>query len=228
MFEAQVHTVPMASPEDVGAVEGLFDAGIVDPAHVVAIMAQTEGDSYVGGCWTLALRRLFARRLTLSLGELSERIPMLMIAGTAGLMSPHATLFVNKPVTGKAGNCVARLAVGVASTRPLLPEEYGTTTQVGLVADSVRAAMKAAGIEDAQDVVSVEMKCPQMTPQRMDEAAARGRTVVSLTPPVAASMSRGAAALGTAVALVEIRAGEISESVIGRPPDLSTTRARVA
>src|SRR5258708_2787539 len=134
MFEAQVHTVPLASPEDVGAVEGLFDAGIVDPAHVVAIMAQTEGDSYVRGYSTLALQRLFARRLNLSLGELSERIPMLMIAGTAGLVSPHATFFVNKSVTGNAGNCVARLAVGVGRTRLLLTDEYGNTTQVRLVA----------------------------------------------------------------------------------------------
>src|SRR5258708_33107911 len=84
--------------------------------------------------------------------------------------------------------------------------------------------MKAAGIEDGQDVVSVEMKCPQMPPQRMDEATARGRTVVSLTPAVASSMSRGAAALGAAVALGEIPAGEISDSVIGRRPDLYTTR----
>lgn len=224
MFEAQVHTVPMATPEDVSGVEGLFDDGIVDPVHVVAVMAQTEGDHYVRGYSTLAMQRLFSQRLNVSFGELAERLPMLMIAGTAGLMSPHATLFVNKPARGKAGNCVARLAVGVASTRPLLPEECGTTVEVELVADAVNTAMKGAGIAAAQDVVSVEMKCPQMTLQRMDDAFARGRTLVSRTPAVASAMSRGAAALGAAVALGEVSAAEISDSVIGRRPDLFTTR----
>ncbi len=223
MVEAQVHTVPMASPDDVDGVADLFDRGIVDPAHVVAIIAQTEGDGYARGFSALALQLLFAARLGVSRDEIFDRIPMLMIGGTAGLMSPHFTLFVNKPATGK-GEGARRLALGVSSTRTLLPEEYGTEIQLRLVADGVRAAMKSAGLKTTDDVVCVEMKCPQMTGKRIADAVARGKTVVDPNPMIASAMGRGAAALGAALALGEISDSDVSDAIIGRRSDLYTTR----
>ena len=60
MHEAQVHTLPMASPSDVSAFAALFHAGTVDPRHVVALIAQTEGDGHARGYAALSLRLLFA------------------------------------------------------------------------------------------------------------------------------------------------------------------------
>ena len=223
MFEAQVHTVPMEGPDDVSSVAALFDQGVVDPAHVTAIIAQTEGDGHARGYSALSLQLLFAERLAIARVEVSARIPMLMIGGTAGLMCPHVTLFVNKP-TSNAGTGEPRLAIGVTSTRTLLPEEYGTAAQIELVADGVREAIESAGIKSPDDVVCVEMKCPQMTARRIDDAAARGRKPVHSNPMVASSMSRGAAALCAALALGEVPASEIADSIVGRRTDLCTER----
>lgn len=224
MVEAQVHTVPMASPDDVSAVEALLDADVVDPADVVAVIAQTEGDGYARGYAALSLQLLLAERLGLSRSDVFARIPMLMIGGTAGLMSPHYTLFVNKPAKRAVAGHAPRLAIGVASTRALLPEEYGTTAEIEMVAAGVREAMALAGIKSPADVVCVEMKCPQMTAQRMDDALSRGRQIVDANPQVASAMCRGAAALGAALALEEIPASEVSDNIVGRRADLYTSK----
>jgi cyanuric acid amidohydrolase len=223
MHEAQVFTVPMAAPYDVGGVAALFDAGTVDPAHVVALIAQTEGDGHARGFAAQSLQLLLADRLGLSRDAVFARIPMLMIGGTAGLMSPHITLFVNRPGTERADGA-PRLALGVASTRPLLPEEYGTPTQVALVADAVRAAMAQAGMTHPDEVVCIEMKCPQMTEGRMKDALIRGVGVVHPSPAAASSLSRGASALGAAVAMGEVPADCITQEAIAGRPDLFTTR----
>src|SRR6187401_2295093 len=90
--EAEVHTVPMAHPEDTSSVAKLFDCGLVDPAHVIAVMAQTEGGGE-GRAWAAAaLRRLLGERLGVAVETLAITVPMLMIGGTAGLMCPHVTL----------------------------------------------------------------------------------------------------------------------------------------
>jgi cyanuric acid amidohydrolase len=224
MFEAQVHTVPMSSPSDTRAVAALFEGGIVDPAHVVALIAQTEGDGYARGYAALSLQLLLASALRVSQEAITARVPMLMIGGTAGLMSPHITLFVKKPVKSSVKRKGKRLAIGVASTRVLRPEEYGRATQVELVSAAVRAAMDDAGIRSAQDVTCVELKCPQMTAERMADAHARGEAVVDENPNVASSLSRGASALGAAVALGEVPSSEITDEVIGRRLDLYTLR----
>lgn len=224
MFEAQVHTVSMESPDDVAEVAALFNSGRVDPADVVAVIAQTEGDGYARGYAALSLRLLFCERLGLAQATVFDRIPMLMIGGTAGIMSPHYTLFVNKPSPTSNAGGEPRLAIGVTSTRPLLPEEYGTVTQVDLVAAAVDDAMRKACIATPHEVACVELKCPQMTAQRMEDAAGRGRGVADPNPLVASAMCRGAAALGAAVALGEIPASEVSDAVIGKRTDLYTNR----
>jgi cyanuric acid amidohydrolase len=224
VFEAQVHTVPMASPDDVGAVAALFDSGAVDPADVAAIIAQTEGDGYARGYSALSLQLLFGQRLGISTADVFVRIPMLMIGGTAGLMSPHFTLFVNKPAADGTKSAGARLAIGVASTRRLNPEEYGTAAQIELVASGVREAMRRAGITSPDEVACIELKCPQMTAKRAADASARGKTVVNANPMTVSSMSRGASALGAAVALGEVSPTEISDAIVAGRPDLYTMK----
>ena len=199
MVEGEVHTVAMASPEDVSKVAELFDSGRVAPADVIAIIAQTEGDGYARGYSALALQNLFSERLNVSRKQIFEQIPMLMIGGTAGMMCPHFTLFVNKPSSARGNPGIKRMVLAAATTRALLPEEYGRMAEVEEVAKTVKATMKTAGITDPVDVHSVQLKVPSMTAVRMNDAARRGQSVCDPNPVVASGKTRGAAALGTAV-----------------------------
>jgi cyanuric acid amidohydrolase len=225
MKQAEVHTVPMGAPDDVSNVRALFKSGAVDPAHVIAIIAQTEGDGYARGFAAQSMQLLLGEYLKISNQEVFDRIPMMMIGGTAGIMCPHYTLFVNKPAPNVTPSKEKRLVLGSASTRALLPEEYGRIAQVNLVTAAVEKAMAEAGITDPNDVVCVELKVPQMTGARMKEAASRGKAVVNDNALVASGMSRGASALGAAIALGEIPASAVRDEFIGRSTDIYSERA---
>ena len=211
-FESRVIRVPMNSPGDVSGVAALFDSREVDPAHVVAIMEQTEGDPYARGYATLAMEVLLSERLGISRREVFEKVPMMMIGGVGGIMCPHIILFVRQP--GGASGHGKRLALGVATTRVLQPEEYGTMIQVDLVAEAVRDAMRDAGITDPSQVECVEVKCPAMTPARVADAEKRGKKVASTNPAVASSLAKGACALGVAVATGEVDREKLKEGII--------------
>ena len=88
---------------------------------------------------------------------------LLMSGGCEGIMSPHATVFVRRPASLRAGSSDKRLTFAAASTRELLPEELGTMVQVDLVAAAVREAVRDAGIADLNDVHYVQVKCPLLT-----------------------------------------------------------------
>lgn len=223
MHLASVYTVAMAGPGDVSQVEALFESS-VSPRDVVAMIAQTEGDGFARGYASLAMEGLFSRKLGIEPHEVFERIPMLMIGGTAGLMYPHFTLFTKSEVAGKPdATKLKRLAIGVAGTRRLLPEEYGTLVELDAVADATVQAMRDAGIEDVHDVHSVQMKTPSMTSARVEDAKSRGKEVCSPNLLVASGMTRAAAALGAAVALGEIDRKRISDNTIGGDASVYTT-----
>lgn len=211
-FEADIVCVPMSSPGDVSQVAALFDSKKVDPAHVVAIMEQTEGDPYARGYATLAMEVLLSERLGLTRKQVFDTIPMMMIGGVGGIMSPHIYLFIKKP--GGTPGKGKRLALGVASSRELKPEEYGTMIQVDLVADAVRQAMKGAGITDSSQIECVEIKCPAMTPARIADTEKRGQKVVNGNPVVASSLAKGACALGVAVATGEVERSKLKDGMI--------------
>lgn len=223
-LESEVHCVPMDSPADMSKMEALFDNGIVDPQHVVAVMAQTEGDPYNRGYATLAMQVLLSERLGISRQDVFDRVPMLMIGGTGGIMAPHINVFVKRPAKSRGG-AGKRLSIGVASSRALKPEEYGTLVQVDLVADTVKAAMRDAGIADPSQIECVEVKCPAMTPARVAEAARRGKTVANTNPVVASSMAKGASALGVAVATGEIPRDSLRDGVVNTDTTLYSTVA---
>lgn len=221
LSESVVYRVLMDSPGDVTRVAELFDSGEAAPEHVVAVLAQTEGDPYARGYATLAMQILLSERLDKSRQEIFDTIPMMMIGGVGGIMTPHINLFVKRPSgTGSADGKAPRLAVGVANTRILLPEEYGTTVQVDLVADAVRDAMADAGIADPAAIECVEVKCPAMTPARVADAESREKKVANTNPAAASSLAKGACALGVGVATGELERGGIDDSAINSDKSL--------
>ena len=84
--------------------------------------------------------------------------------------------------------------------------------QVEGVADAVKAAIADAGITDRQDVDFVQIKCPLLTSERIEEAAARGKSVATHDTYESMGYSRGASALGVAVALGEVKAPDVADA----------------
>jgi cyanuric acid amidohydrolase len=82
------------------------------------------------------------------------------------------------------------------------------------VAKAVKEGMQEAGIEDVADIHCVEVKCPNLTPARIEDAQKRGKTLITTNIGAAGARSKGASALGVALALGEIRKADLSDDAI--------------
>lgn len=228
-MDVGVFRLPMSAPEDVSGLKVLLETGKIQAESIIGIIAQTEGTGYARGYSSLCMQLLLADYLNLSPQAVFDRIPMMMIGLCGGLMSPHYTVFTRKSVAAPdrppAGK---RLTIGTANTRVLKPEEYGTLTQIKLVAAAVEAAIADAGITDLADVHCVEVKCPAMTPARLEDAAQRGVAVLSTNLGQASSLSKGASALGIALGLQEIPETKLVEGMVNRDRLLYTDRGSVS
>ena len=219
-----VFKVATKGPGDVSGLMSLIGSGAIDPASILAILGKTEGNGGVNDFTreyaVAALCTALAPKLGLTPHEVEQRIAFVMSGGTEGVLSPHITVFtrqqVKKPPTGITGK---RLSIGMAQTRDFLPEELGRTAQITETARAVKAAMADAGITDATDVHFVQIKCPLLTSERVEAAVARGNKTATISAYSSMAYSRGASALGVAVALGEV-AADISDDVVLRRYDL--------
>jgi cyanuric acid amidohydrolase len=149
-----------------------------------------------------------------------------MSGGTEGVLSPHFTVFTRTGVVGRQSDGISgkRLSIGIAQTRDFLPEELGRGVQIEETAKAVAAAMADAAIVDPQDVHFVQIKCPLLTSDRIEAASARGNKTVTKSAYGSMAYSRGASALGVAVALREIN-GEIGDEHVLRNFELFSSVA---
>ncbi len=76
--------------------------------------------------------------------------------------------------------------------------------------------MADAAIDDPDDVHFVQIKCPLLTSERIEAALARGNKTVTTSSYSSMGYSRGASALGVAVALGEIKSDIGDEDVLRR------------
>ncbi|MBW6399490.1 ring-opening amidohydrolase [Roseomonas sp. HJA6] len=212
---ASIHRVPMRHPGDVSGVAALIEDGL-DPAGIVAILGKTEGNGCVNDFTRAyavqALSVLLAGRMGMTPEAVAERVAMVMSGGTEGGLSPH---FIVVSVGETSAPPMRALAIGIAFTRDFAPEEIGRMAQVNATADAVRAAMAEAAIDD---VHYVQVKCPLLTSERIAEAEARGATVTTHDTYHSMGLSRGASALGVALALGE--AATVSDAAIGTDTSL--------
>ena len=86
-----------------------------------------------------------------------------------------------------------------------MPEELGRKEQIDETVKAVHLAMRDAGIDDPRDVHFVQIKCPLLTSERVEAAARRGHKTVTTSGYSSMGYSRGASALGVAVALGELK-----------------------
>jgi cyanuric acid amidohydrolase len=216
-------------PGDVSGLIRLIDAGEIDPRSILAILGKTEGNGGVNDFTreyaVSALCAALAPRLALAPDAVEQKIAFVMSGGTEGVLSPHITVFTRSNVERDSSSITGkRLSIGMAHTRDFLPEELGRGAQIKETASAVAAAMTDAGIADPGDVHFVQIKCPLLTSDRVEAAVARGEKTVTTNAYTSMAYSRGASALGVAVALGEVE-GDIPDEHVLRRYDLFSSVA---
>ncbi len=218
MTAIDVYRLPTNAPDDTSELEKLFDEGEIDPEQVICILGKTEGNGCVNdfsrGLATLAYKQVLAERLDVPQEEVAEEIALIMSGGTEGVMSPHVTVFARRDTDGIGKTDAKRLAAGTGFTREFKPEEIGRMEQVRATAETVQEAMDEAGIEDPEDVHFVQIKCPLLTSDRIEDAHSRGEDVAVEETYKSMGYSRGASALGVGLALGEFSEDELSDEMI--------------
>jgi cyanuric acid amidohydrolase len=210
-MKGSMYRIPIASPDDLSGLRRLVDQGTLAPAHVVAVLGKTEGNGcvndYSRGLAVQALGGYFRHLLGEAAGA---GVVVIMSGGTEGVLSPHFTVICRAPTSGPPpGPRAKALSVGVARTPPIAPEDLGRAPHARVVARAVEAALRDAAIEHAADVHYVQIKCPLLTTESIAEAVARGKATVTDDTYKSMGYSRGASALGVAVAV-----GEVSREVL--------------
>lgn len=204
--------IPTSGPGDVSGLMAAVDSGGVKPSSILAVLGKTEGNGGVNDFTreyaVAALCNALAPHLALTPRAVESRIAFVMSGGTEGVLSPHMTVFARgrSPEVAHDSAGEARLSVGIAHTRDFLPEEIGRNAQIGETASAVATAMREARIDAVSDVHFVQIKCPLLTSERVQDALARGKTTVTASGYASMGYSRGASALGVAKALGEIGA----------------------
>jgi cyanuric acid amidohydrolase len=224
---AFVHRVAARHPGDAAAVAALFDAGLLRPEEIVAILGKTEGNGCVNDFTRAyavdALSHMLAARTGSTVEAVAHRVAMVMSGGTEGGLSPHFLVFAVREDAAPPGP--PAFALGTAFTGDFAPEELGRMAQVAATAAAVRAAMAQAAIAEAADVHYVQVKCPLLTSERIAQARARGVTVSTEDTYHSMGLSRGASALGVALALGEVTEDALSDAAIGSDWSLYSGRA---
>ncbi|MDB5527449.1 MAG: ring-opening amidohydrolase [Devosia sp.] len=222
MRQAKVHRIATTAPDDLSGLLAAIAAGTIDPQGIVAILGKTEGN----GCVNDFTRAFAVSALKAGLSQYLDagrisQIAYVMSGGTEGALSPHILVLERGAGDGPG----PALAIGSALTSDLPSEGLGRLAQVRLVADGVAAAMADAGITDPADVHFVQIKCPLLTAERIGEVEARGGSVATRDTLKSMGFSRGASALGVAVALGELDVEAVSDAAIGRDIALWSSRA---
>ena len=232
--QVEVWRIPCRGPGDLSGVKALIDSGELLPAEVVAVMGKTEGNGcvndftreYASSAWC----HLLAPALGCTPAQVHGRVALVMSGGTEGVLSPHFTVFTRRWVPAAAGQGFTekRLVLGIAHTRDFLPEEMGRSAQIKATQDAALAAMRDAGISDPADVHFVQVKCPLLTAAKTADALARGCTPVTHDSYESMGYSRGASALGVALALNELTPAQVNDAVVLSDWTLYSERASVS
>jgi len=202
--------IPTDGPGDVSGLLRLIELERIDPKSILAVLGKTEGNGGVNDFTrefaVIALSSALAPYLGVPATEVEHHIAFVMSGGTEGVLSPHITVFTRTPHSPSAVKRAEskRLSIGVAFTRDFRPEELGRQPQIEETAAAVRNAMTDAGITDTADVHFVQVKCPLLTSERVDAALARNASTVTKNAYSSMGYSRGASALGVALALGEL------------------------
>ena len=220
-ISVDVVRIPTKGPGDVSGLMRLIEAGKVAPSSILAVLGKTEGNGGVNDFTreyaVAALCEALSPHLGLPPRAVEDKIAFVMSGGTEGVLSPHLTVFarcLNGETASASANIGKRLSIGIAHTRDFLPEELGRAAQMEETVKAVHLAMRDAAIDDPRDVHFVQIKCPLLTSERVEAALHRGRKTVTTSGYASMGYSRGASALGVAIALGELKANVREDQVL--------------
>lgn len=205
------------SPSDVCRVAAYLDAGEFSAQDVVCVLGKTEGNGgrndFTRALAMSALEHLFAPRLGVTPDRVQDQVIFSFSGGTEGVTTPHMIVFVRDGEPATEPSPHKRLAVAIGHTREFAPEEIGRMPQIHETARTVRDVVRSLRVDSPQDVHLIQMKgaIPPFDHAVQDELAAEG---ISLRCDMV--HSRGASALGVALALDEISADALSDDVVCR------------
>lgn len=212
MPQARVQRIATAAPDDVSGLMALIAKNEVNPSSILAILGKTEGNGCVNDFTrafpVVSLKQALSAHLN---PEQAGQVACVMSGGTEGALSPHILVLERVEAEGVG----PALALGRCISADILPEDIGTATQIDVVADGVRAAMDQAGITSPGDVHFVQIKCPLLTAERIAEASSRGHATATTDTLKSMGLSRGASALGVALAIDELDRATILRARIG-------------
>lgn len=187
-------------PADVSGLERLIADGRIRPEEVLCIIGKTEGNGgrndFTRDLAMTAFEDLFSRHLGIPRSEVVERMIFSLSGGTEGVVSPHILVFARSN-DGTAQTDGKRLAIGIGSTRAFAAAEIGRMPQIEETARVIRNVVHDLGV-DAGDVHLVQMK------GAIPPGGGRSNMVYS----------RGASALGAALALGEVDRRQLSDDVV--------------
>lgn len=220
-----VRKVPMESVQDTAGIEAAMAEEGFGVDDIVALVAKTEGNGGVNDLGRILVDRVLRDFLVAGGSggrEAAMRVPIALSGGCPGVISPHINVFarVDDPDPDPEAE---RLAMGIAMSEAIAPEDIGRPAGVEKVAAGVRLAMKDAGIEDASDIHYVQSKSPLLTVETIADAKARGHTVATEETMESMSIANATAALGIGYALGEIPMPR--EDQIGRDFDVYSSVA---
>ena len=205
-LRCDVFRLPTAHPADTAALSALIAAGTIRAEDIQAIFGKTEGNGCVND-----FTRAYAVRPCGTGSPPPSPAPRKRSANASPWSCPAAPRAACRPICWSSpsprtapiahGTAPPSLAIGTAFTRPFRPEEIGRMPQIEATAQAVIAAMEKARITRREDVHYVQVKCPLLTSERVADAASRGQTVATADTYKSMGYSRGASALGVALAL---------------------------
>lgn len=215
--QVKVYVIACSGPADLNGVRMLVDKNELNPNEIVAVMGKTEGNGGVNDfardlavkSWCTFLCAYF----NCSPESVLERVALVMSGGTEGVLSPHFTVFTRSFIPFLSSS-EKGLVIGISHTKKFLPEEIGTMAQVLETAKAVKLAMQDAGLNNSDDIHLVQVKCPLLTNEKINNLLIRGAMAVTQDTYKSMAYSRAASALGVAIALGDARQNEIDNSTI--------------
>jgi len=223
MMRTRVFRFFPANPGDVSGLAEAIATGVVQAEQIVAILGKTEGNGAINdfsrGLAIMSFGRLLGPLLGCAPDQIEDRIVLSFSGGTEGVTCPHYLVFAIDDADGHTEDRGLALAVGY--TRSFAPEESGRLPMILETARVVGTLQRQLAV-DSGDVHLVQVKAA-IPPVPADPGRAHAREWRCDM-----AWSRGASALGVALALGEVSAARLHDDMINRDWSLYSTRASVS
>ena len=218
-MRVHVESCATDSPGDTDGLERILSGLPVGNITRLALVAKTEGTATINDfSRELALSASAQKIIGIGGRDLLERSTLIFSTGSEGVLSPM--IYVLAAIADDSGGDREHLVIGGGRTRMMEAGELVTPTHVRLIAKAVDEAMTEAGLTQDQ-VALVFVKSPILSHR---DAAETGDPMI-INRAGSSGQSRGAAALGVALALGELTETDIDAIRIGTDLQHHSSRA---